>query len=768
MMSLSFVSEVNEGDFFTSSQFLLFWQRERIRSVFFFKFDKFEGIIGTMPWIVERLVDVAPYHQILSTGFVFGPSCSIGRGSMESPCDIHFENVQGLSRNHAELKLSARSDELHLTDIGAKYGTFRVHNQTPSNEEMINVEDSFCDKLTVNEPSNIAENTIIRFGAFNDKKDNWFLLLRFRRTHLSVCLTILDQSQKTAMKKASNVIGATIVDNMEKADMLVAPHITTTVKILAAIASQKPIVTPSWFSFTGIKMGKNVDAVKGGGSFRLMFDHVLYRPELDSNPNSQIASIIKEDPAKTIEFGSRSALMKNCIALVFYPEDEQYSCILEHCGAIVFRLYEKDEEERSVSLDSINDAYLRTHAPTCTERLLFFDEMGTEKRPRPRLPSLISLNFKWLTGAMLARAVCIKDLEDTNFESYKLEGTSEVPLPEPSIEKETPSLKRCRGEIEPTESATRSTRSRKKTTAEKTTSAEVVVAGPPSLPATVFEAEIEIATEEPEFEPKADSVLESIDSIDPFSPVTKKTRDEIDADVEPLVSPSGKWEINEPVAAKKNIEAQTTKMLSMSARSIKARSNNDMDVSDAEVEDLVEEEEDDIEVQEVGADGWFVAPTGRDAEKLLKEKRKKQDRILASLQVEQKESVANAWNDLDVNPDENAHEQGYETIDDLQQLQPVCEFVDIPLRISPTNTNNSNISKTNRAGDQRAFRKNTIRVTDKRNIVMAQDMDHSAFARESERAAMQQHEEMEQQAAEMFNEAIFADRFAVKAPARRR
>ena len=52
---------------------------------------------------------------------------------------------------------------------------------------------------------------------------------------------------------------------------------------------------------------------------------------------------------------------------------------------------------------------------------------------------------------------------------------------------------------------------------------------------------------------------------------------------------------------------------------------------------------------------------------------------------------------------------------------------------------------------------------------MAQDMDHSAFARESERAAMQQHEEMEQQAAEiMFNEAIFADRFAVKAPARRR
>ncbi len=202
------------------------------------------------------------------------------------------------------------------------------------------------------------------------------------------------------------------------------------------------------------------------------------------------------------------------------------------------------------------------------------------------------------------------------------------------------------------------------------------------------------------------------------------------------------WEVNEPAIEKLSgdksegpASSPDKESRNLDLRNMSPLSEKSMD---EELADVADEE------------GWVTAPTGDQAERLLFVKRRKLERM--------QDDAENGR----LAAEENFDEKGMNPT----ELQPLTEFIEASQSYHSVTARGvaqtSHVVRDNR--DKRRFRKNNVRTAAVESIVSSAEMDHHAFARESERALIEARMDTEQ--AE-FNDAIFADKFAINVTKKR-
>lgn len=165
-------------------------------------------------WILEHLHFET--NDVTSTVLLSGPNISVGR---KSECDIPFVDDKSVSRKHCDI--SIRNGKLFCIDTS----TFGVH--VNNQQLMKNVE------------TEIKSGSLMKFGNENSSA-------RISNVTYSFCPTRLSKSEKDNLKSFTKSIGATIAKDVDQCTHVICDKFSATMKTIAAIAMQKPIVLFDW------------------------------------------------------------------------------------------------------------------------------------------------------------------------------------------------------------------------------------------------------------------------------------------------------------------------------------------------------------------------------------------------------------------------------------------------------------------------------------------------------------------------------------------
>ena len=310
-----------------------------------------------MSWYCDIIDTSNPEHGVLSSGLIAGPSVQVGR---KSGIDLCVKSHMSVSSDHAVLTLLDGS--LSLTDH-SRTGTFVLHRGHADTDavtgsagsELVSITSAMAtgkgERLAAKELVVLRHGTVIRLGAHVAKKAKagvmTYALLRFYKKRLALCHTRLDNSSKEYVKAAAAALLAEIVPSVEAADVVIATHMSTTVKLLTALALRKKLVTPDWLQFSGVfRAGAGsadaagVAAAAAARSYREVpaDDDGQYLPMVDSGSQygSQLSQFNQPPPDLSAD---RSQLLRSFLVCLAHAEDEQYFSILQGCGATAVRLY---------------------------------------------------------------------------------------------------------------------------------------------------------------------------------------------------------------------------------------------------------------------------------------------------------------------------------------------------------------------------------------------------------------------------------------------
>ncbi|KAG8224049.1 hypothetical protein J437_LFUL001126 [Ladona fulva] len=142
--------------------------------------------------------------------------------------DVILAEDQSVSRKHAVIKERGDSCQVTVTDLGSKYGTY-INEST---------------KLEANKPHELKDGDIIKFGC---QWNEW----RFNSKPLVVTSSTLPTEVKLSLKNLISELGGTLINDWrESCSHLTMESILLTAKVVCALASAVPIVTPEyWTSF---------------------------------------------------------------------------------------------------------------------------------------------------------------------------------------------------------------------------------------------------------------------------------------------------------------------------------------------------------------------------------------------------------------------------------------------------------------------------------------------------------------------------------------
>jgi len=372
-----------------------------------------------MSWFCDIIDTANPEQGVLSSGYVAGPTVQIGRREdMELSVFLHMS----VSSEHAMLSLE--EGELSFTDLGSRTGSFALNKDKASAEagspgpgagvELMPITSGMAtgkgERLAAKSVVKLWHGAVVRLGAPVKKAAKTgvltYALLRFRKMRLAICHTRLDASNKEYVKAAAAALLAAIVPSVEAADVVVATHMSTTVKLLTALAlnKNKKLVTPEWLQFSGVfRAGVSAPSMAGGASlsFRTLPPEDQYVPGLDPTSGSQLSQFSQHSPDIKAD---RSQLLRSFLVCLVYAEDEQYFAILQGCGATCVRLYESGTRH-GTNPHMCDEAWINSFPGDCSVRCLFHDEMNYVKRPKQQFAALQELGFRWMNSAVLANTV---------------------------------------------------------------------------------------------------------------------------------------------------------------------------------------------------------------------------------------------------------------------------------------------------------------------------------------------------------------------------
>jgi len=318
-----------------------------------------------------------------------------------------------VSGEHAVLSLE--SGKLSLTDL-SRTGTFLLNKRgiTDVRAELLPITSELAngkgERLVANNSVELWHGAVVRLGAPIKKAAKagvmTHALLRFRKKRLSLCHTRLDARNKEYVKAAAAALFAEIVPCVEAADVVVATHMSTTVKLLTALALRKKLVTPEWLQFSGVAQTGASSAAPDAamtGVYRVIPAEAEYVPRVDScsQYGSQLSQLSLQLPDLRTD---RSQLLRSFLVCLVYAEDEQYFSILQGCGATAVRLYESGTRQ-GTNPDTADEAWMNSFPGDCSVRCVFHDEMNNVKRPKRSFSALQTLGFCWISSAVLATSV---------------------------------------------------------------------------------------------------------------------------------------------------------------------------------------------------------------------------------------------------------------------------------------------------------------------------------------------------------------------------
>ena len=758
-------------------------------------------------WMLEVIDTSCPEKGVLFSGYIAGPIVRIGR---KEDIDLSLKGHMSVSSEHAELKLSGEA--LSIVDLGSRTGTFLLHKgsigaaigRSPTLTVTTSAAIDKYERINTKELVELGHDAVIRLGLPVKRAaalgSMSYALLRVRKQRLLLCHTRLNDVYKQYVKAASAVLSAEIVPSVEAADVVLATHMSTTVKLLTAIALRKKIVTPEWLAFAGVAppgVAQNATL----GSFRPFPATSEFCPTSDGSSqfNSQISQHMQPPDLTT----DRSQVLSTFLVCLVYPSDDQYAAILQGCGAVVVRLYDTGTQA-GVNVTTVNEEWVKTvrsaalaegkKAADCSIRCVFYDEMNETKRPKQPFPTLQRCQFLWLSSALLARAVLRAEVPRLSelvplaspMENQSSQGRSlpetrcasptenwgqwrradvpqDLPLPVPPATAQLPQEYEVKAvaipmqiEMENREVSLEPEPSPKRVRREIAPAAVVDTAQKPALEAPNDEWH---STRDVPPETLAARALPSTVVVPSALPLPTAT----------TVNPVAMAAIEEPIA--QSYRPKKTKSASKQNKNI--TTSNFSDEEDNAVvapvlpsaprpkpqpdADSGSEDFPCAAASVVASDGWYTALTGKAAHKALRQKHREYiDRL------------------------EVGHDgEGVPQELDLDALQPETVLMELPAataasaatatRISTHSSNSSSFSITNRR-NQSKFRKNQIRKATSADVIAVRDMLQHCFARDSERAAAEQEAadlELAVETEEMrFNEELFADRFAVKLPSR--
>ena len=386
-----------------------------------------------MSWYCDVL-DITPGgSKYISTGYIAGPEVTIGRSDRKS--DLALTGYMSVSTKHAIFTVDSKG-KLFFTDVGSTTGSFLIDigmegSSGSGRLDTVGVGENLPTfsslglgvRFVAQKPTELGNNALIKLGTYiPDKPCNTCVWLRLRKLSLPVSTTHLSEDNKKYVKGALKSISGVIVQRVEEAEYVVATHRSTTLKLLTALALQKPLVTPEWLAFSGLRLPSEYTVIDMepddtyGGSYRIIPSPADFYPKLDNS--SQHASQLSQLGSSNSTDRNRCSyptLFAGFLVLLMYPHDEQYYAIFNGCGAIVVRLYDAGTHS-GVLPSSINKQWIvqktcvgntpnpRGNDSNAVFCVVFHDEMYSI-RPKMDLPNLQELGFKWLQASEVANFI---------------------------------------------------------------------------------------------------------------------------------------------------------------------------------------------------------------------------------------------------------------------------------------------------------------------------------------------------------------------------